>query len=89
MQTSKAPTPDKFEADLDRLKQLAQLLPCVFERYDLVSCKRPDDPDRELTSEPAEIVETIIRYYMKVLVERIKQHKRLLRRSYEHSIGQI
>lgn len=60
MEASKAPNSQELAAESDRVKQFAQLLPFVFKREDLMLCKRPDYPNRELTLVPAEIVDTII-----------------------------
>lgn len=66
MQTFIALTTDELAAESDRVKQLSHLLPFAFEHNDFLLCKRPDDLDRELTLVPAEIVDTIIRYYHEV-----------------------
>lgn len=60
MQASKVFKTDKLLGESQRLKQLAQLAPCVFEREDRLLFRRFYLPERELTLVPAGMVKRII-----------------------------
>lgn len=62
-QAAKTPTPEKLAGESAKTKQLAQILPFVYERDYLLFCKQPNDLKRKLTLVPAEIVKAIIRYF--------------------------
>lgn len=62
-QAAKAPTPDKLAGKSSCMEKFAQLMPFMYGEEKLLLYKQPDDTERKLTLVPAEIVDSIIRYF--------------------------